>query len=1037
MSPSEERKLVTVLFADLAGSTELSARHDPEQLRALLSAFFEEMAQQIRAFGGVVEKYAGDAIMAVFGVPQVHEDDAERAVRAAVAMRESLGQLNPMFEQEYGDRLELRVGIATGEAVAVTDPTRELMVTGEVTNLAARLQTAAIGVVVSAETYRHVRALVDTESLGPLSLKGFPVPITAHLVTGLRLSPAPRGIEGLSSPVVGRDREMEALRRCAADLARGRGQIVSITGEAGIGKSRLKNELRDNPPQNVRWLEGRCQTFTQTASYAPLVQILRALLQLSGAEVPQVARTKLRVTLRSLVADKYEQVHLAVAHLLGMEREPGQLPAATTDPRALQSQIVLALRLIVEALAARGPVILIIEDLHWADPATIEILTVLSELTDLLPLMLLVTSRPDSEGGGWDFRFQAQRHYPHRLTELALVPLPSDESERLVENLLHVAELPELIRGRILEQSEGNPFFVEEVIRTLIEEGMLRREGERWVAAGDVSRLVMPATLRGLIAARIDRLPAAAKATLQRASVVGRFVNYRALQALDEGDRELDRSIAALLRAELIREWAHVPEREYLFKHALTQEAAYGSILLDYRRSLHRRLALFLEQEPTPAADRAVLLSHHWWRAEDWERALTYSLDAAERAMKLYARPEAITHYWRALELLDRLPATAERKRLHIDALLVLVELPGWRSKDWERAAAPAHLERALKAAAELDSQPLMARIEAVQGWHHQDEACIQRAVDRAEAIGDDSVRAFTALVYGGYLGQVARYEAALAQIGQNIELLGTMGQMREQAYQMASSGRCYSARAGRLSEALDYAARARQLGERLGDPLVRAWWTMEAEPYMYKGLWADVIRVAEEGLPHCWEIKEWSVVFWVSAWAAFAYVKLGRPDHARRLLDRALPECEAQGASQVWTIVWLQMALAQLSLALGKGPEALTAAHRAADVAKQSHFRMEQGAALRVLGQACEAAGQRAEAHARFRQSLEMLEAIQSRPELGQTLLAYGRFLAREDEVAGRALIARALGLFEEMGATGWIEEARRAQTETLASEK
>jgi class 3 adenylate cyclase/tetratricopeptide (TPR) repeat protein len=1037
MPPSEERKLVTVLFADLAGSTELAVQQDPERLRALLSAFFEEMTQQIRAFGGVVEKYAGDAIMAVFGVPQVHEDDAERAVRAAVAMRESLSQLNPMFEQEYGARLDLRVGIATGEAVAVTDPTREFMVTGEVTNLAARLQSAALGVVVSAETYRLVGALVDSESLGPVSLKGFPVPVTAHLVTGLRPGPAPRGIEGLSSPVVGRDREIGALRRCAEDLARGRGQIVSITGEAGIGKSRLKNDLRDNPPQNVRWLEGRCQAFTQTASYAPLVQVLRALVQLSGAEASQVARTKLRVTLRSLVGDQYEQVHPAVAHLLGMEREPGQSPPAAMDPRALKSQLVLGLRAIVEALAARGPLILTVEDLHWADAATIEIMTVLSELTDLLPLMLLVTSRPDSEGGGWDFRFQAQRHYSHRLTELTLVPLPVDESERLVENLLHVAELPEAIRGRILEQSEGNPFFVEEIIRSLIEEGMLRRERDRWVAAGDMSRLVMPATLRGLIAARIDRLPELAKATLQRASVVGRFVNHRALRALHDDASALDRSIAALLRAELVREWAHVPEREYLFKHALTQEAAYASILLEQRRALHQRLAVFLEQEPTLAADRAALLAHHWWRAEDWEKALTYSLEAAERAMKLYARPEAIAHYWRVLELLNRLPATVERKRLLIDALLRLMGLPGWRRNDRELTAGREHLERALKAATELDSESLLARVEAKKGWDGQDEACLQRAVDRAETSGDDSVRAFVALHYGGYLGQVARYEASLTYIGQGIELLGAMGQLQDQAYEMASGGRCYSARAGRLSEALDYAARARQLADRLEDPRLRAWRAMEAEPYMYKGLWDDVVRVAEEDLPHCWEIREWDAVFFVSGWAAIAYVKLGRHAHARKLLERALPECEALGAPHVWGLVWLQMGLAQLSVALVDGPAGLTAARRAADIAEQSHFRLEQGAALRVLGQACEVSGDRAEADTRFRQSLDVLEAIQSRPEVGQTLLAYGRFLARENEAAGRALVARALSLFEEMDATGWIEEARRAQTETLASDK
>jgi class 3 adenylate cyclase len=223
MPTAEERKVVSVLFADLVGSTELSVRHDPEQLRGLLSAFFDEMAQQIRAFGGMVEKYAGDAIMAVFGVPQVHEDDAERAVRAAVAMRESLVQLNPMFEQEYGARLELRVGIATGEAVAVTEPTRELMVTGEVTNLAARLQTAGGGIVLCPETFRLVRPLVEANSTGPLELKGFLAPVTAHIVSGLRPSSTTRGVPGLSSPLVGREHEMAKLRLCGEELVRGRG----------------------------------------------------------------------------------------------------------------------------------------------------------------------------------------------------------------------------------------------------------------------------------------------------------------------------------------------------------------------------------------------------------------------------------------------------------------------------------------------------------------------------------------------------------------------------------------------------------------------------------------------------------------------------------------------------------------------------------------------------------------------------------------------------------------------------------------------
>jgi tetratricopeptide (TPR) repeat protein len=538
----------------------------------------------------------------------------------------------------------------------------------------------------------------------------------------------------------------------------------------------------------------------------------------------------------------------------------------------------------------------------------------------------------------------------------------------------------------------------------------------------------MPATLRGLIAARIDRLPGAAKAVLQRAAVVGRVVGYRPLQALHEGEVALDRTIADLLRAELLREWSHAPERQYLFKHALTLDAAYASILLDQRRALHRRLAMFLEEQPTPAADRAALLAHHWRAAEDWEKALTYSLEAAQRAEALYARPEAIAHFWHALDLLGRLPDTPDRQRLHMDALFALVGLPGWRRNEAERDAGLEHLDRALKAAMALDDPLRLVKAETLHGSHRQDEPTLVRAAERARAIGDDAMRAFTALEYGGYLGQVGRYEASMAQLAPAIELLERMGQTHTQGYQMASSGRCYAARAGQLSLSLEYAARARALGDLLDDPRLKAWRAMETEPYMYKGVWTEAVRAAEEGLPLCWEIREWLPIFWVSGWAALSYVKLGRHRAARELLQRALPECEALGSPQAWGMMWLQMGLAHVFLATGDTATAFRAARRAVDLADESHFRLEQGAAWRVLGQASESAGDHAGADAAFRRSVEVLQAIQSRPELAQTLLAYGRFQARADVTAGHALIELALRLFEEMDATGWIEEARRA---------
>ena len=631
-TPADERKPVTVLFADLVGSTELATRHDPEQLRAMLAAFFDEMREQIQAFGGSVEKYAGDAIMAVFGVPRVHEDDAERAVRAALAMRQSLEQLNALFEGEYGVRLDLRVGVATGEAVAAAGAADQFMVTGEVANLAARLQSVAegAGVVVSEETYRILDPLLEAEPMLGLVLKGFPRPVTAYRVTGTRTSGGrPRGIPGLSSPVVGRDTEMRTLRGCIDDLRQGRGQVVSIVGEPGIGKSRLKIEIRETLPEGVRWLEGRCQSFTQSTSYAPLIEVLRTALGVSAADPQPIARTKLRAGLRGLAGAQAEQHQTALAHLLGVDL--GASGTRALDPRALQAGIIVAMRAVLEGLTQRGPVVLAVEDIHWADAASVELLTIVMELTDRLPLMLLVTCRPETAGEAWTFRFHAERNYPHRLTELRVAALMPEASHQLAENLLRVSDLEETLRAQILERAGGNPLFLEEIIQGLAEQGILRREGDTWVATGEIDRWVIPATLRGVLAARIDGLPAEAKRALQRAAVVGRFFTHRALQALSAGDEDLERALAQLLRADLIRESGRDPERRYMFKHALVQDAAYASILAARRNDLHGTVARHLETALGELGDEhAAVLAHHWREAEEWERALHHTLRAGD-----------------------------------------------------------------------------------------------------------------------------------------------------------------------------------------------------------------------------------------------------------------------------------------------------------------------------------------------------------------------------------------------------------------------
>jgi len=333
--------------------------------------------------------------------------------------------------------------------------------------------------------------------------------------------------------------------------------------------------------------------------------------------------------------------------------------------------------------------------------------------------------------------------------------------------------------------------------------------------------------------------------------------------------------------------------------------------------------------------------------------------------------------------------------------------------------------------AAEMEDTTTLAKLEGIKGYQSDDESLLLRAMVHAEASGDALTKALISAWYGDHLGPIGQYEKALEHIARAVDMLGVLGEPYEQAMQMASVGRCYCSRAGRLSEALSYAARAREIGAGLDDARLRAWGAMDAEPYIYKGLWDEVIRVAEQGLPVAWEILEWTVIIFASAWLGLAHLKLGRADDAMRVLRRTLKEEQAASANSFgWT--FLQTAVAQAHLVTGESALALAAARKALELANRGGWRLEQGAAHRVLGQVHEGMGNRGEADAEFRQSLEILTEIQSRPELAQTLLAYGRFQLRDERDAGRALIERALTLFEEMEATGWIEESRSALTST-----
>jgi len=558
---------------------------------------------------------------------------------------------------------------------------------------------------------------------------------------------------------------------------------------------------------------------------------------------------------------------------------------------------------------------------------------------------------------------------------------------------------------------------------------VLQRDGDRWVATAAPDSTAIPDTLRGVLAARIDRLPAEAKATLQRAAVVGRFFTHRVLVALSDQGAEVDRAIAPLLRAELIREWARLPERQYVFKHALTRDAAYASLLGETRRTLHARVARHLEEVAADKLDEhAPLLAHHWTQAEDWERALHHTLRAAERARGLYARPEAIAQHWAALDLIARLPARPERPRTYVEVVLELISLPGWAKNAEEREGGLAHLVEARHGAEALGDVDLVARADTLRGTMTGDEELMRRALEMARVAGLPRTEAFVTDALSNFLGRHARFEEGLPFTARSIEIYEAEGLRYPHALTINYNGRCWSARAGRLEESLAYASRFRAMAAELDDIRLRALRAMEAEPYIYKGLWADVVRVAEESLPIAWEIGEAGVIHFASAWLGIAYLKLDRRDDARRVVARAVTWGEARVATIPFALTYLSIARALCHLADGELDQALARARLGLDYAEQSRFVIEHGAALRVLGQTHEVLGQRVEADTAFRQSLEILDAAKPLPELGQTLLAYGRFRRAETPDEGRALIERAREIFERIDAPGWLVEAQQA---------
>src|SRR5215216_2454290 len=668
-----ERKYVTMLFADVVDSTGLGERLDPEQVAEIMNGAFAFLNASVMKYGGTVARLLGDAILAFFGAPVAHEDDAERAVRAGLAIQAAAKEYAEVVRRNYGVDFEVRVGINTGLAVlaAVGDEIRtEYTAMGDTTNVAARMQSAAVPgtVLISADTYHLVKQLFEFKPRGATEVRGKSTPIETFEVLAPRTVPGKvRGLEGegLTSPLVGRAAEFQLVRDKLEEVREGRGAFVAVMGEAGLGKSRLLAEVRKSATADARpsvaWLEGRALSYEQAVTYYPWRQVIREAIGAREGEAPEVVREKLHSDPASGTMPDGDLQFLEV--ILSVEGDATLEAVTALEGDALVEHITAATRGYLHARANLMPTVIVLDDLHWADTASLDLLLSVADLVEGLPLLITCLLRPDKDAPSWSAIESARSELGDHYTEILLEPLDVAHAKELLGNLLYIEDLPESVRKLILTKAEGNPFFVEEVIRALIDSGYIVRENSHWRATQEIVDVTIPDTLTGVLSARIDRLPGSTKRVAQTAAVLGRIFAHRALTTVcaqappNERIEDAEPHLGVLTYEELVRQRARDPELEYIFKHALTQEAAYELLLIRRRKELHRRVGEVLERlYPEQRGELTSALAYHFRLGEERQRAADYAMQAGAQAVKVYAMSEALAYYENAYEELKMIP---------------------------------------------------------------------------------------------------------------------------------------------------------------------------------------------------------------------------------------------------------------------------------------------------------------------------------------------------------------------------------------------
>jgi class 3 adenylate cyclase/tetratricopeptide (TPR) repeat protein len=821
---SGERRVVTALFCDVVGSTGMAEALDPEDWGDLVGEAIRVMGEVVARFGGTVAEFGGDAVLAIFGAPTAHEDDPYRAVRTGMEIVKRVGEQ----ATGPGPRIEVRVGIHTGLVVAgdiAAGALNTFSALGDTLNVSARLQSLAEPgcVVISGATRRLLGADVEVRNLGLTELKGRAQPVHLYQVQHVsRTDERTRGVPGLRSPMVGRAGELAALAGLADAARAGMGRVAAVQGEPGVGKSRLLAELEQarGQAEHTIWAVGRCSPFEEDLPYHLATSLVRSLAGVAATEPTDVVAKAVRDLAERAGAEQHVEV---LERLVGV---PGDYPELT--PEALVSAYGTAMLDLFRGLARPGELlVLVCEDIHWADASSAELGARVIATVPTLPMLLLLALRPDPEAPGWRMLESARRDLGESLTELRLEPLGDQDSRELLANLLEIESLPPTLRTAVAQRAEGNPFFLEEVVRTLIERELVDQVDGRWVARANVGDLEVPDTTQGLLAARIDRLDPEVRRAGRVAAVIGRQFSARLFSRVyGRGEQPgVHPHLAALEAHGLLRLEATDPELRFGFRHALIHDVMYQGLLRRERRTIHHEVAEALAAEqPERLAELAGVLSLHYELAGDTEQALDYLFRAGERALSQGARVESARFYARARDLLAK-QSEPDPARM-VDAVIGFVSAglnstPVSESRHWIDVASPL--------ADRLDDPDRMATLLA---WD-----ALVRGIARAGGEDDPEYEERFAAAYrllprltstavaaqlqgarGTGLRSADDFAGSLAPLASAADGLEAVGDLAAASFYAVMLADSYS-QLGRFEEAEAAVARAADLGDASGDP--------------------------------------------------------------------------------------------------------------------------------------------------------------------------------------------------------------------------